>query len=104
MKYQAVIFDLFGTLTPVFSDQGYRDTLRTMARILGASGDDLVRWWFGSSSLRATGRIETIEAYLEHICSEMPVQPASGEYMSRRRAVTCCTASIETATRSPATS
>ena len=61
MKYQAIIFDLFGTLTYHTSHQAYREMVLTMASILEAPGEDLVRLWLDSGNLRVSGKIGTEE-------------------------------------------
>ena len=66
MKYRAVIFDLFGTLTYHTSHRAYRDVVLSMASSLEAHGEDLVRLWLDSGDIRVGGQIGTMEAYLRY--------------------------------------
>jgi len=75
MKYQAVIFDLFGTLIDNFSLQEYRDLLGEMAEILGAPREGFIDLWAETFNARMTGTFPTLSANIEHICWRLGVNP-----------------------------
>ena len=68
MTYEAVIFDLFGTLVPTLSNREYRVVLQQMASALSISSDDFNRIWFETAHERNIGNIRSIEANIEHVC------------------------------------
>jgi putative hydrolase of the HAD superfamily len=74
MKYQAVIFDLFGTLVENFSRAEYKRTLAEMAAALGAPPDEFIRLWADTFNLRATGVFHSAEACVRHICRKLKIQ------------------------------
>jgi putative hydrolase of the HAD superfamily len=74
MKYQAVIFDLFGTLVANFSRAEYQSTLAEMASVLNAPPDAFVRLWADTFNLRSTGVFPSAEACVRHICRELDVK------------------------------
>ncbi len=73
MKYDAVIFDLFGTLIDNYSVDEHERVLQEMAGALGAPGDDFARLWVEMYDDRATGVFPTLEANIEHICRLLEV-------------------------------
>lgn len=73
MKYQAVIFDLFGTLVDVFSRRGYEDVLAEMTSILKAPHDEFTRLWLDTAKWRGAGVFQTLEENIEYICRELEV-------------------------------
>ena len=79
MKYEAVIFDLFGTLVPALSNREYRLVLGRMATSLSIPVDDFNRIWFETSRARNTGAIPTIEANIEHVCQELEARVSDAE-------------------------
>ena len=75
MKYDAVIFDLFGTLVDSSPYEAVRDLLTAMAEALGVRGEDFVRFWMQDTRReRARGAFPTIEANLDHICRELGIR------------------------------
>ena len=75
MKYQAVIFDLFGTLAHNFSAQGYGDALLQMASALSLPPEEFRRVWFATSRERNTGEWQSCEADVRHICRQFETTP-----------------------------
>jgi putative hydrolase of the HAD superfamily len=75
MKYQAVIFDLFGTLIDNFSLQEYRDLLGEMADILGAPREGFIDLWVETFNARMIGTFSTVAANIKHICQALGVHP-----------------------------
>lgn len=73
MKYEAVVFDFFGTLIPNFSIREHQDILRQMAMIVSAPTDDFLRLWFDTFDKRATGIFTSPEANIAHICHKLGV-------------------------------
>ncbi len=73
MKYQAVIFDLFGTLVDIFSRREYESTLTEMVSILKVPYDDFYKIWMQTAKKRTTGVFKTIEENLEYICRELKI-------------------------------
>jgi len=73
MKYDAVIFDLFGTLIDNYSVDEHERVLQEMAGALGAPGDDFARLWVEMYDDRVTGVFPTLEANIEHICRLLEV-------------------------------
>jgi putative hydrolase of the HAD superfamily len=73
MKYEAVIFDLFGTLVPNFSLREHQEILRQMATIVSAPPDDFLRLWFDTFDERATGIFPSPEANIVYICHKLGV-------------------------------
>jgi putative hydrolase of the HAD superfamily len=71
MKYQAVIFDLFGTLVDIFSQADYFSVLSEMISLLKAPKDDFIKLWRDTAERRATGVFRTLEENLEYICREL---------------------------------
>lgn len=70
MKYQAVIFDLGGTL--VYSPD-YSNTTREMASILSAPEENFVRLWFEQSEGLGTGLFPSYQSYIRHICTQLEI-------------------------------
>ena len=78
MKYQAVIFDLFGTLVDHYGSTGeYQAGLDAMAEALSVQAHDFTRLWGETYRQRNVGAFASIEANLEQICRDMsaPVEP-----------------------------
>lgn len=67
MKYQAVIFDLFGTIVDGFaaSSAGYQERF---AAALGVPNDQLAQHWRQLTDRRTLGEFQTVEESIEHVC------------------------------------
>lgn len=78
MKYKAVIFDLFGTLTRNPSRQANINLVNQMAGILEAPSEEFQRLWWDTFNDRCDGTFPTIEANIEHICRKLGVDPGDG--------------------------
>jgi FMN phosphatase YigB (HAD superfamily) len=61
MRFAAVIFDLFGTLVPNNRDEPYHESVRQMARLLGADAERFLAVWTGEelTAKRFTGAFGT---------------------------------------------
>ncbi|GCE27623.1 hypothetical protein KDA_31070 [Dictyobacter alpinus] len=69
MKYQAVIFDLFGTLVDNISLQQSHLVLAEMAHILRIPEQEFITTWIIDTwYVRACGNFSSLEASVEHIC------------------------------------
>jgi putative hydrolase of the HAD superfamily len=75
MKCQAVIFDLFGTLVPNFTDKEYRQVCEQMAEILGAPPEEFWRLWRGSFNERVLGILPDVEANIKYVCRQLSINP-----------------------------
>ena len=73
MKYEAVIFDLFGTLVDNYPYEEYQSVLGQMASILTISFDTFQQAWTETAQDRSLGIIRTIEANIEYICKKLGV-------------------------------
>jgi putative hydrolase of the HAD superfamily len=82
MKYQAVVFDLFGTLVDNFSRIEYQKVLKNMTSILKVPEEDFSRAWRESFPERVNGAHATHQASIEHICRALGVR-VSGEQIER---------------------
>jgi len=85
MKYQAVIFDLFGTLVDIYSQVEYYSVLREMMSILKAPHDDFMRLWRSTADRRVTGVFRTLEENLEYICRELNVPATKSQINLSKR-------------------
>jgi putative hydrolase of the HAD superfamily len=79
MKYDAVIFDLFGTLVddPAYSgDSGpeYHPVTAEVAAVLSIPESVFRSWWSATEDERYTGFFPTMEAYLENLCRQSGVR------------------------------
>jgi putative hydrolase of the HAD superfamily len=87
-RYQAVLFDFFGTLTRCVQRGSAH---RTIAELLGCSADTLVEVLDRSYYQRASGRFGDAEATLRWVCGQAGVQPSDeavrAAVASRHRAV-----------------
>ncbi len=75
MKYQAVIFDLFGTLIDNFSLREHQSVLAQMASVLSAPSDDFVQLWFDTFNERSTGVFPSPESNIEYNCRKLGIHP-----------------------------
>lgn len=75
MKINAVIFDLFGTLIPGFSEGEYRGKVNLMAAILGASPPRFWELWEETFYDSMTGILPSLEARTAQICDRMGISP-----------------------------
>jgi putative hydrolase of the HAD superfamily len=73
MKYEAVIFDLFGTLVDSPSLKERSLMLEKMASILTVPTDDFIKFWNETLTQRDTGEFLQIEDILDHIGRQMGV-------------------------------
>ena len=79
MRYDAVIFDLFGTLVEPLTREGARELREQMSAALGIAPEDFTRQWSDATfRKRATGGFPDIEANLRHICRALGVPADDG--------------------------
>lgn len=87
-RYQAVLFDFFGTLTRCVQRGSAH---RTIAELLGCSTDTLIEVLDRSYYQRASGRFGDAEATLRWVCGQAGVHPSDeavrAAVASRNRAV-----------------
>ncbi len=72
-KYQAIIFDLFGTLVNIFSRREYEKTLADMALILKAPYEEFEKVWYRTAGSRSIGVFRTLDDNIEYICRELKI-------------------------------
>jgi len=73
MKYEAVIFDLGGTLTYGHGWSEYVDAAREIAAVISAPVDDFVRIWFEQSAGLGTGIFPSYQDFIKHIYRQLPL-------------------------------
>ncbi len=84
MRFDAVIFDLYGTLVDETTSSvaklgGYNRTTMEVAELVGAPPDPFVQLWNSTISQRMTGDCGAFEDYVAALCAELGVEPdASG--------------------------
>jgi putative hydrolase of the HAD superfamily len=71
MKFEAVIFDLFGTLVHQFSLNPYLEVLKRMAVELEADPETFKRLWFEAGQRRGMGVPESIRSSVEYVVDKM---------------------------------
>lgn len=74
MKYEAVIFDLFGTLIKNFPWDESNNVLRRMATELSVSPDDFTALWHGAFDERMKGVLKNYQACIRNICQQLGAQ------------------------------
>lgn len=77
MTYDAVIFDLFGTLVPSVTAESVSSSLREMALAVGAEPKEFRRLWSDNDvrRMRYTGVLMTPADNVMHICRRLGVSP-----------------------------
>ena len=82
MKYKAVIFDLFGTLTCYLSFREYETVLRKMASVVSAPEDSFIRLWNDTFDRQMKGDFRNDQVIIRNICHELNV-PVEYEQINR---------------------
>ncbi|OGO16920.1 MAG: hypothetical protein A2Z15_00320 [Chloroflexi bacterium RBG_16_50_11] len=85
MKYQAVIFDLFGTLVDIFSRREYENIVAEMASNLKVPYDNFYKIWMQTAKQRTSGVFRTGEENLEYICRELKIKVSATQVEAARR-------------------
>ena len=73
MKYQAVIFDLFGTLVDNFTMPEYSKVLEDMAAVVNAPAEGFAKLWRGHFTQRVNGTHPTHEDSIHIICRDLGI-------------------------------
>lgn len=73
MKYEAVIFDLFGTLVANLHYGEYQGVLKQMASALTVSFDAFQQLWSETARERSLGVFQTSEDNIQYICKNLKV-------------------------------
>lgn len=77
--FEAVVFDLFGTLIENLSHSGYRDVLTRMAIELDACPDDFIKAWSSTINLRMTGQFGSMENNVRCVCEKIGVSTTDAQ-------------------------
>ena len=71
--FEAVVFDLFGTLVPEFPRTEFYDSVRGMAAILGADEEGFLEEWHRTAIGRQTGAYADVASNVRGICKTLGV-------------------------------
>lgn len=76
LPYDAIIFDLFGTLVDDILNEPFTQTVVEMASIIGAPQELFLQMWMHDTwPLRAAGHLPDAEANILYICTELGITP-----------------------------
>src|SRR6266542_1883916 len=78
MKFEAVIFDLFGTLVDDFATS-VGQTYTELAEALEVPYEQFMQFWRQTSDMRTGGAFQTVEASIEHVCGTMGARVGAEE-------------------------
>ncbi len=78
MRYDAVIFDIFGTLVDIFSLEEYRVFLDELCAVLGVTPAGYISLWDESADERALGRVPVAEQ-MGALCRELGVDVSTAQ-------------------------
>jgi putative hydrolase of the HAD superfamily len=104
MKFQAIIFDLFGTIVDDFAASSAGSNHGEFPAALGVPYDPFMQHWRQLTGRRTQGEFQTVEASIEHVCNLVGA-PVTAEQMMKavearlqltRRALTPKPDAIET--------
>jgi putative hydrolase of the HAD superfamily len=74
MKFEAIIFDLFGTLVDDFvSSVGQMH--QEMAAALGVPYEQFMQFWGQTAKMRIIGAFDSVESNIEYVCDAMKASP-----------------------------
>jgi putative hydrolase of the HAD superfamily len=76
MKFEAVIFDLFGTLVDDFGSS-IGQMHQEMAAALAAPYEQFIALWGQTAKMRIIGAFETVEANIKYVCDTIKVSPTA---------------------------
>ncbi len=79
MKYQGVLFDLYGTLVDPFRSSEGAANVREMAAALDLPTEDVQRLWSETFQERETGGFPTIEENIRWICRTLGAQRSEAQ-------------------------
>ncbi len=79
MKYEAIIFDLFGTLVDIFSRAEYDRVLSEMAAALSAPANDFSRVWIAGGDARTLGIVTSPMGSLTEVCRTLGISASSAQ-------------------------
>jgi putative hydrolase of the HAD superfamily len=75
MRYDAVVFDLFGTLIDTFTFDDYHETIAEMADALDASFEPFLAAWIESFRPRIIGDFKSTTENIRHIAGDIGISP-----------------------------
>jgi putative hydrolase of the HAD superfamily len=73
-RYRAVLFDLFGTLSPCYPLEGVRLTIREMAADLDLPPDAFESAWSATFAHRQSGAFRSLEENIRHVLGELEAE------------------------------
>ena len=82
LKYDAVLFDFFGTLVPNFTFSAHKKNLNKVAEKVGAPSEIFIERWFGAFRERVTGEWPDTYSAIRNICNELGVFPDNKQLTS----------------------
>jgi putative hydrolase of the HAD superfamily len=85
MKYKAVIFDLYGTLVPTFSESKYRLLVLQMAAALNAPPEPFWELWAASFNDSFLGIIQDSRAKIVLVCDKLRLNPEPSKISEQTR-------------------
>jgi putative hydrolase of the HAD superfamily len=68
MKFQAVIFDLFGTIVDDFAPASAASNYAELPAALGVPCDLFMQYWRQITDRRSLGEFQTVDASIEYVC------------------------------------
>ncbi|MEX2275061.1 MAG: HAD family hydrolase [Actinomycetota bacterium] len=81
-RYDAVIFDLFGTLVPEFGVEEFRVAVAEAARMLGVDPDAFLQGWEATAMDRQLGTVGTVEDNVHQILGTLQVDASDERIVS----------------------
>ena len=74
MKYQAVIFDLGGTLCKYVPWSAFEEAAGKMARVCGAPAEEFIKLYFADSARMGTGEFSSYQEYCKHLLDKLNIE------------------------------
>lgn len=84
-RYDAVIFDLFGTLVDIFLVEQHNRMIAEMAHAIAAPVDEFIRLWVGTFAERASGVFMSTEENVLHVARLLHLQPTEAQVEHARQ-------------------
>jgi putative hydrolase of the HAD superfamily len=78
-RYDAVVFDLFGTLIDILPQSVYDEAGAEVSAGLGVPADEFLRVWRDISPNRNSGQFGSVEGDIRHACGLLRVRPAPAQ-------------------------